>query len=119
MSDFPLLKTGALAQYPFERRLEYATEVLRFLDGTEQRFRQRGEAGRRWVLRLSLLDEDELAKIEAFFQTEQGRTGSFAFTDPCDGQTYADCSLEKDTIELGYEEIAGGGTTIVIRENRP
>ena len=113
-----MLKTGAAAQYPFERRLEFATEVLRFLDWTEQRFRQRASTARRWVIRLNLLDENELARIEAFFQTEQGRTGSFAFTDPCDGQTYADCSLDSDTIELGYEEVAGGITAIVIRENR-
>lgn len=118
MSDFPLLKTGALAQYPLERRLEFATEVLRFVDGSEQRFRQRGSPARRWVLRLNLLTEEEAARVEAFFLTEQGRTGSFAFTDPNDGQTYPDCSLDDDAIELSWEEISGGSTAIVIRENR-
>ena len=45
MSAFPKLKTGAVAQYPASRALSQATEVVRFLDGTEQRYRAAGRPG--------------------------------------------------------------------------
>ncbi len=117
VSAFPKLKTGVVAQYPCVRRAEYGTEVLRFVDGSEQRYRKRGR-GRRWVIRLQLLDETELARVEEFFAAQQGRFGSFAFEDPWDGTVYADCSFAED--ELGME-LAGEGrgrVAVVIRENR-
>ncbi len=39
MNEFPKLKTGAVLQYPAAKRLECLTQVTRFLDGSEQRFR--------------------------------------------------------------------------------
>ena len=33
MSDFPILKTGAVIQYPAEKATSFSTEVLRFVDG--------------------------------------------------------------------------------------
>jgi hypothetical protein len=117
VSVFPVLKTGAVAQYPFERSVEFATEVLRFVDGSEQRFRRRG-GGRRWVIRLELLDEEELARIEDFYLTEQGRAGSFSFTDPFDGIVYPDCSLDSESVEMSFDDIRGGSTALAIRQNR-
>ena len=94
MGAFPLLKSGAIVQYPVTRTLEYSTRVLRFVDGTEQRFRQYGSGLHKWLVRLDLLDEEELLRLEQFFTSEQGRFGSFAFTDPWSGAEYANCSLE-------------------------
>lgn len=118
MADFPVLKTGAVAQYPAERTTTFSTRVLRFVDGAEQRYRQHSSPLRRWVIRLNLLDEEELANLEAFFQSEQGRAGTFAFTDPIDGTTFPSCSLESDRIELEYKDVFRGEAVMVIRENR-
>ncbi len=118
MSDFPLLKTGAVLQYPFRRATRYSTCVLRFVDGSEQRFRDYGAPLRRWIIRLEMLDDDEMARLEDFFRSRQGRAGSFRFTDPLDGIEYADCSLESDSVELSLQDIMRGQTALVVRQNR-
>lgn len=117
MSAFPKLKTGAVAQYPASRSLECATEVMRFVDGGEQRYRTRGAAVKRWLIQLESLDDTEAAALEAFFEGEQGRFGSFSFEDPWDGVVHADCSLESDefTMEAVGEERAT--MSLVIRKN--
>lgn len=118
MSAFPKLKTGAVAQYPATKGVSRATEVFRFLDGTEQRYRALGAAVRRWVIRLELLDDTELAGLEQFFTTAQGRFGSFSFEDPWDGTVHADCSLEEDELAVELLGEARGRVALVVRENR-
>jgi len=118
MSEFPRLKTGAVLQYPAERQVGYATQVFRFIDGSEQRCRERGGPRHRWIIRLDQLDESELASIEEFFAAQQGRSGEFAFTDPWDGQQYPSCSIEQDELTLSFLEANRGQTVLVIRENR-
>lgn len=117
MSAFPKLKTGAVAQYPASRATVYATEVFRFLDGSDQRYRGRGPA-KRWAIRLDLLDETEMAAVEAFFTGEQGRFGSFAFEDPWDSTVYPNCSLESDEAVFELAGEGRGRVTLVIREDR-
>lgn len=118
MSTFPKLKTGAVAQYPASRSIGYATEVFRFLDGAEQRYRAHETVTRRWVIRLDLLDETELARLEEFFRSMQGAFGNFAFEDPWDGQEYASCSLESDEFEAEMLGETRAKTALVVRENR-
>src|SRR5688572_2854970 len=98
MAAFPLLSTGAVAQYPSSRVVEAPVRVLRFLDGREQRFPGTRGPGRRWVVRLTCVSDSELAAIEAFFVAQQGRAGSFSFTDPWDEVLYPDCSLDEDEL---------------------
>jgi hypothetical protein len=118
MANFPSLKTGAVAQYPATRRTRYQNQALRFVDGTEQRYRDCSGPLRRWEIRLSQLDEGEMAALEEFFTANQGAYGSFAFTDPFDGATYPDCSLEADALGLtGVAEMSSTASLTVI-ENR-
>jgi hypothetical protein len=118
MSDFPKLKTGAVMQYPASRELRFSNTVLRFVDGSEQRYRVAASALRRWTVQLTGLDEGEMGAIEQFFLTQQGACGSFTFTDPWSGTTYADCSFDGDTVELTSIEELQGKTSLTIRENR-
>ena len=118
MASFPALKTGVVAQYGSDRERRFATQVFRFLDGREQRFAAYGAPLRRWVIRLELLDEAELAGLERFFEDQGGRAGSFSFTDPWDGVVYANCSFDSDRVELEYLGEARGKTVVVVRENR-
>lgn len=117
MSAFPKLKTGAVAQYPAGRTLEYGTAGYRFLDGAEQKYRERGRGLRRWAIRLELLDDRELREIEEFFQAQQGRYGTFSFEDPWDGAVHANCSFEQDEVRFELSGERRGATTLVIREN--
>jgi hypothetical protein len=118
MATFPQLKTGAVAQYPATKSLRYQNQTLRFLDGTEQRYRDSAGPLHRWVIDLNELDESEMAAFEQFFEDNQGRLGSFAFTDPWDGTQYAKCSLASDELGLSSLEEMRGKTSLTVVENR-
>jgi uncharacterized protein DUF2460 len=118
MQTFPTLKTGAVAQYPASRRVEYQNQAVRFVDGTEQRYRDSGGPRRRWEIALRLLDEGELAAIEEFFGAAGGTFNKFAFVDPWDGVEYADCSLAEDALEIAATGEMRGGATLIVVENR-
>jgi hypothetical protein len=115
---FPRLKTGAVMQYPAGKGLRFATEVVRFVDGSEQRYRDFGAAVRRWVVRLDLLDEAEVTAIEEFFAANQGAFGSFSFTDPWDGTEYPDCSLDQDGLEVVLAGEMRAAAALIVVENR-
>lgn len=117
MSTFPQLKSGAVAQYPLRRGLRFTTHVTRFLDGSEQRFRQRDGVRKRWVIQLDLLDEAELSMLEDFFAARKGRLESFTFVDPRDAASYPDCSFESDEIGLAITGPMDSRTQLIIRQN--
>lgn len=118
MVSFPVLKTGVVAQYPSDRTRQLSTVVKRFLDGSEQRFAGFGGPLKRWLIRLELLDEAELANLEAFFVEQGGRAGTFSFTDPWDGTVYANCSFESDAMMAEYQGQSAGAASVVLKENR-
>src|SRR5579863_6101996 len=91
MATFPVLKTGATAQYPLDRGVRYSTEGVRFMDGSQQKFRLIGVGLRRWTLKLDLLDEQELGAVIAF--VEQQGSAPFAFTDPATGAVASTCVI--------------------------
>jgi phage-related protein len=118
MSDFPALNTGAVMQYPAQRSVEYATQVLRFVDGAEQRFAGYETSLRRWVIRLEKLSEDEMNRIVRFYSVQAGASGTFSFTDPWDGTVYPSCSFEDDEMTVGLNGENHLKTTLTIRANR-
>jgi hypothetical protein len=118
MSHFPTLKTGAVQQYPAQKSIQFATEIVRFLDGSEQRFRSYESALRRWVIRLELLDEIELHALREFFRNLEGSSGSFSFTDPWDGASHANCSFELDELTEELSDEGRGSTALTVSENR-
>lgn len=105
-------------QYPASKGLEYTTQVNRFLDGTEQRYRDSRSPLRRWVVRLNLLDDAELAELEQFFVTNQGAFGGFSFVDPWDEMEYPNCSLDQHSFDVELFGEMRGRTAVVITENR-
>ena len=118
MASFPALKTGVVAQYPSDRARRFSTKVLRFLDGSEQRFAGFGTPLRRWLIRLELLDEAELSTLEEFFVQQAGQAGTFSFTDPWDGTVYVNCSFESDVMTADYRGPGDGATSVTVKENR-
>jgi hypothetical protein len=117
MNKFPTLKTAAVMQYPAEKCTAFSTRVHRFLDGSEQRFREFEKPLRRWVIRLDSLETQEWVAVEGFFVSMQGRTGSFSFTDPWDGTDYPNCSLEDDRVEMQITGDDSARISVVIRED--
>jgi phage-related protein len=118
MIDFPTLNTGAVTQYPADRSTEFSTQVLRFVDGAEQRFAGYGTSLHRWVVRLDKLGEDEISRLSAFFTVNSGASGTFSFTDPLDGTAYSNCSFEGDEMAASLSGENNLKTTLTIRENR-
>ena len=118
MATFPILKTTAVAQYPATRYVQFRNQTVRFVDGTEQRYRDASGPLHRWGIRLSELDESEMAAIEAFFAANQGAFASFAFTDPWDGQVYPNCSLAGDLLDARAIAEMRGTTSLTVVENR-
>lgn len=118
MATFPLLSSGAVAQYPLERRVRSATQVVRFLDGSEQKYRGLPAPLHAWRVTLDLLDDVEKNAIEAFFVAQQGAVQTFAFTDPWDGVVYPNCRLGADTVQTLELKEMQARVAIEILENR-
>src|SRR5437763_14680053 len=117
MAAFPRLKTGAIAQYPVTGREQFQNQTVRFVDGTEQRYRDSAGTRLEWELQLSQLDEGELAAIEEFYLSNQGSFGSFSFTDPWDGREYENCSMAADGLTLATLEQMRASTRVTVVRN--
>lgn len=100
MARFPKLKTGAVAQYPAVREQRYSTEVKKFLDCVEQRYRDFAAARRRWVIALEMLDETETARLARFFDEQGGRQNAFEFEDPWTGTVIPQCRFGEDRFPM-------------------
>jgi hypothetical protein len=118
MATFPVLKTNAVAQYPAKKSVRFVNQALRFLDGTEQRYRDSAGPLHRWEIALDQLDEGEVAALDAFFSANEGAFAYFAFTDPWDGTTYPNCSLATDDLDLSSVEEMSSMLSLTIVENR-
>lgn len=117
-SSFPKLRTNAIAQYPATKTLHAQNQALRFVDGSDQRYRDYGTVLHEWEVQLDQLNEGEMAAVEHFFAEQQGRFGAFSFTDPWDGQVYGNCSFSSDElILLSLAEMRGRSSFRVV-ENR-
>jgi hypothetical protein len=118
MATFPKLRTNAVAQYPATRTVRFQNQALRFLDGTEQLYRESAGPLHRWGISLTQLDPGEMAALEEFFAETQGSFGSFGFTDPWDGREFENCSLESDDFDLMAVEELDGRASLTVVENR-
>jgi hypothetical protein len=118
MASFPTLQTEAIAQYPLTTQVQFATNVVRFMDGSEQRFPVFSTPLRQWTIRLDLLDEGELNATLQFFRAQSGGTGIFSFTDPADGTVYPSCRFVSDSIQTSMDAAGRGATAIVVQQNR-
>jgi hypothetical protein len=116
MATFPLLSTGAVAQYPLSRGTSYDVDTVRFLDGSEQRCLVRGKRLRRWLISLSQLNESELASVEQFFDSVQGNAEFFTFVDPVTNESVLNCRISNPFILTQYTALESGSASIWIEE---
>ena len=118
MATFPPLKTNAVMQYPAKKTVQFRNQALRFVDGTEQRYRDSASALHSWTIQLTELDEGELAAIEDFFEQNQGQAVTFSFMDPWDGTIYNSCSIQSGDLTLEATAEMRGQTALTIIETR-
>jgi hypothetical protein len=114
MPSFPILKTGAAAQYPLRRSVHFTTQAVRFLDGSTQRYPLSGAGLRSWTVKLDLLDDRELTAVIDF--VEQQGSGAFSFVDPVTGETVGKCIVAGETFDSVVESEMTGQTRVVIQE---
>jgi hypothetical protein len=117
-TTFPALKTGAATQYPATKGTQYSSFVVRFLDGTDQRYRQYTPALMRWTVKLELLDESETGALEQFFLGQQGRFGTFSFVDPWTQTVYPSCSFDQGAYAFQLAGESQGTVSLAVVENR-
>jgi len=118
VAEFPKLKTGVVAQHPSVRALEYRTSVFRFIDSSEQLYRERSTQRRRWVIDFSLLDDTETATLFAFFEDVQRGSGLFDFEDPWTGSLVVNCRFEDDALTAVTRGEFSNATSVAIVESR-
>ena len=114
MPSFPILKTGAIAQYPLVRTLRLATQTVEFIDGSRQSYRLRSAATRRWLIRLDQLDPEELNAVMDF--AEQQGTALFPFADPVTGDVIARCVIADSELTAGMSSETDGHVVLTIEE---
>jgi hypothetical protein len=114
MPYFPTLKTGANAQYPLESTLRFSTQAVRFLDGSQQRFRLYGAGLRRWNVQLDQLDERELSALIGFVETQGSMP--FSFTDPVTGAAVSNCAIAGGRFQAGMSREMCGQGVLTIEE---
>jgi len=109
VASFPLLSSGAVSQYPTERYSSRSVGVIRFLDGSDQRFLRTGRRLRRWRVDLSLLTDLEIAALQTFFSTQKGMYSSFTFTDPASNTQVSNCRIANS--EMIAEHVNGNANS--------
>lgn len=102
MPGFPLLQSGAVTQYPAPVTNAQGAQVIRFLDGSDQRYLTQHRPLRQWEIRLDLLNDREVQELEAFFSTQSGDYETFTFLDPFSGADVPNCRFGEPQMQTEY-----------------
>jgi hypothetical protein len=114
--QFPTLSSGAVAQYGSPIGFVWPAQVVRFVDGTDQRFLACGRVFRRWLINLRLLNESEIASVEAFFAAMEGEFLTFNFPDPISGASVPNCRIGAPELISEYQDVDIAATSIWVVE---
>jgi len=116
MAAFPILSSGAVTQYPTGLTSGQGSRVIRFLDGSDQRYLMQARALRQWQIRLDLLNETEIQQVEAFFTDVQGDYSPFTFPDPISGADVPSCRLAAPALVSEYIGVDNSSTSFWVIE---
>lgn len=116
MTTFPTLNTGAIAQFPLALSAGQGAQVIRFLDGTDQRYLTQARMLRSWRIQLNLLNEDEIHQLETFFALQEGDYSVFTFPDPYSGSAVPNCRFTMAGLVTDYSGIDSASTEFSIIE---
>jgi hypothetical protein len=116
MATFPLLSTGAVTQYPAPLTTGQGAQVIRFIDGSDQRYLTQPKMLRQWQIKLDLLNETEVQQMEAFFISQAGDYSPFIFPDPFSGTEVSNCRLGAPALLSQYLGVGIGSTSFWVIE---
>jgi len=84
MLYFPQLSTGAVGQYPIQKRWLSRTVVNEAWGGTRLKLADPDSVAVEWTLEFQTLSGIERDVLEQLFEGVEGRLGNFTFLDPTD-----------------------------------
>ncbi|MGC9945702.1 MAG: hypothetical protein ABSF64_04955 [Bryobacteraceae bacterium] len=84
MYYFPQLSSGATGQFPITRQRSARTVINQSCQGYQVKLADPAAAVTAWHLSFEEIDDQELAALEALFQSVEGRLTPFTFLDPVD-----------------------------------
>jgi len=84
MLYFPQLSTGAIGQYPIQKRRLSRTVVNDAWGGSRLKLADPDAAAVEWTLDFQTLTDNERNALEQLYQNVEGRLGNFTFLDPTD-----------------------------------
>ena len=116
MNTFPTLKTGAVFQHPSARATSFSTDVVQFVDGSEQRFAEFSTPLHQWTVNYNALDEGELQALRNFIRQVEGSVEPFSFTDPWTGTTFPTCTLVGERFSDSLQAPSSSKSQLVISE---
>lgn len=121
-TSYPTLSFGTVAERPFVQSSCFYTGVNDNPYGP--RFAWKWYGGgltnfpttylRKWQLSYPLLSTADITTLETFFIGQQGKLGSFSFTDPLDNTTYTHVRFDQDTFSVRYLTLNQNSTNIVL-----
>ena len=114
--EFPTLSSGAVAQYGLATGFAWPSQVIRFVDGTDQRFLSCGRMLRRWLIDLRLLNESEIASVEEFFKAVEGEYSTFSFPDPLSAKSVPNCRVGDPELISEYRDVDVAATSLWVVE---
>lgn len=114
--EFPTLSSGAVAQYGSAVGFVSPAQIIRFVDGTDQRFLASGSVLRRWAIDFRLLNESEIAALEAFFSAMSGEYSTFTFPDPITGTSVPNCRIGAPELISNYQDVDTAATSMWVVE---
>lgn len=117
MASFPVLSSGAVTQYPAALATSQGAQVIRFLDGSDQRYLTQGRTFRQWQIKLDLLNESEIQQIESFFAAQLGDYSSFVFPDPFSGTNVPNCRIAVSGLITDYLGVDVSSTSFWVIES--
>lgn len=123
-SSYPTLSAGVVCEYPFTESSEFFSSVQDSEIGQRYVYAwyAAGLTGfpsnyqRTWKLEYPVLSDADLATLETFFMTQQGRYSSFSFTDPVDTLTYTHVRFDSDQFQIRYQDYNRSSVTVLLRQ---
>lgn len=117
MANFPALKTGVVGMYPATLGLTFKTDVVQFVNDTEQRWAT-WQGVSEFELVFTDIDGYDLSLLVEFFNSVKGQFDA-TWTLPINGQTYNNCSFLQDDFTYTEAKPERYSVTLKCRQEKP
>ena len=120
-TSYPTFAGGITTQLPFVQSTRYLTarndlecgirHAFAFYGSGLTGYPTRGLYG--WTLNYSVFTDGEIGTLEGFYALQQGRLGTFSFTDPKDAAVYSKVRFDNDSLD--FKHLSPNITSVVVK----